>query len=93
MRGRLLGLAVAVLGLQAGFASAACPPGQTRNCVNLDGLANIGQDVVAREPLAKGTNPSIAAKTDTTKPYTGPTVGLTNTVRRAPTVGYRWSLE
>ena len=27
------------------------------------------------------------------KMYTGPTVGLSKMVRRAPTVGYKWSLD
>ena len=73
-------------------ADAACVPGQTRDCViNLDTVPQISRQIVAQErvlPAAKGP-----PGTDAQTPYSGPTIGLTPTVRRAPTVGYRWSFD
>ena len=73
-------------------AEGACPPGQKHDCViNLDAVPQISQQIVAKEgvaPAAK-TVPSAGSAT----PYTGPTIGITPTVRKAPTVGYRWSFD
>ena len=70
---------------------AACPPKQTRDCViNLDTMPQISREIVSKERVSpKKAGPTTDAKT----PYTGPTVGLTPTVRQYPTVGYRWSFE
>jgi hypothetical protein len=78
--------AAALLG--SASADAACTPNQTRDCViNLSAVPQISQQVVAsdRAPAAK------AATTEA--PYTGPTVGLTPTPRKFPTLGYRWSFD
>jgi len=72
-------------------AFAACPPGQKTGCVNLDGVPQISQQIVAQERV--GPARKEAPVVDTDKPYVGPTVGLSKMVRRAPTVGYKWSLE
>lgn len=72
-------------------ALAACPPGQTRNCVNFDLVPQISQQIVAQEPASPANK--LLPRTETDKPYTGPTVGLAPNVRRAPTVGYRWALQ
>lgn len=71
---------------------AVCPPKQTRDCViNLDAMPQISQQIVATERVApKG---KAAPNTDAKTPYTGPTVGVTPTVRMYPTVGYHWSFD
>lgn len=71
-------------------ASAACPPGQSRNCVNLDLTPQISQQVVAGAPSA---TPKAAPRGDAKPAYSGPIVGLSPTARPTPTVGYRWSLD
>jgi len=77
--------------LSGAGAGAACPSKQTRDCViNLDAVPQISQQIVAPEHAApKKAGPSADTKT----PYTGPTVGVTPTVRQYPTVGYRWSFD
>jgi len=72
-------------------AFAACPPGQTRNCVNFDLMPEISKQIVAQEPAPVGSK--FSPRTEPDKPYTGPTVGVAPGGRRAPTVGYRWSLQ
>ena len=75
-------------------AHAACPPGQKQACskgVDLNAVPDITQQIVASEtvaPAAKKAAPDTAAQ-----PYTGPTVGVSDRVRRAPMVGYHWSLD
>lgn len=77
--------------LSSAGAGAACPPKQTQDCViNLDAVPQISQQIVAPEQVTpKKAGPSTDAKT----PYTGPTLGVTPTVRQYPTVGYRWSFD
>ena len=91
MRTRLSAAIAAALLLGGTSALAACPPGQTRNCVNFDLVPQISEQIVAEEPGAAGPKAGPRAKSDT--PYTGPTVGIAPGVRRAPTVGYRWALQ
>ena len=74
----------------AGSAVAACPPGATRNCVNLDAVPQISQQIIAKEPVS-GVKITPASGSSTA--YTGPTFGLAPGVRRAPTVGYRWAID
>ena len=83
---------LAIAALCGAGAEAACPPKQTRDCViNLDAVPQISQQIISTERTApKGkTAPTTDAKT----PYTGPTLGVTPTVRQYPTVGYRWSFD
>jgi len=91
MRAGLCAAAVAALMLGSGAAGAACKPGPTRDCINLDLVPQI------TEQIAGGTQsatPSKRTNETAAKPaYTGPIVGLTPTVRPTPTVGYRWSLD
>ena len=75
----------------AGTASAACPPGQPQGCVNLNLTPKISQDLVGAEPLS--VRPKVAPAKAETTPYTGPTVGFSDKVRRAPKIGYRWALD
>jgi hypothetical protein len=73
-------------------AVAACPPGSARNCVNLDSVPQISQQIVAKEhvaPAAKG-----APNTGAEAPYTGMTVGVPkNSTGRGATVGYHWAFD
>ena len=78
--------AAALLG--SASADAACTPNQTRDCVINLNVPQISQQVVASDRAA----PAAKAATPET-PYTGPTVGLTPTPRKFPTVGYRWSFD
>ncbi len=72
-------------------AGAACPPRQTHNCVNLDGVPQISQRIVAGEHIA--APPKAAPQAQSEPGYTGPTVGISNKARRAPTIGYRWAIN
>jgi hypothetical protein len=73
----------------------ACPPGQSRNCVDLETVPQISQEIVAGERVAAPpkTAPAAAATPPYTGPTVGPTVGAGPAIRRAPTVGYRWSID
>ena len=80
-------LAAAIL-LSGAQAFAACPPGQPRGgCVDLDSVPQISQEIVAqgRSLPVRKAEPVVGRD----KMYTGPTVGLSKMVRRAPTVGAR----
>ena len=72
----------------AGFA--ACPPGPSRNCVNLDLVPQITQQIVAKEPVAAAPK---APPSNGPEAYTGPTVGTAPNLHRAPTLGYRWAIN
>lgn len=88
-------LAVAItafLLLWGTVAEGACVPQRGHNCLSFDRLPEISRQIIEREPLAASAKPKPAAAS-APAPYTGPTVGVSNMVRRAPTVGYRWSLE
>ena len=82
-------IAASVLG--GGPVWSACPAGKLRNCVDLDLVPQISQQIVAGEHIA--APPKTAPVTDAKPAYTGPTVGAAANLRRAPTVGYRWSLD
>jgi len=84
-------LAAAALLCGAG-AQAACPPKQTRDCViNLDAVPQISQQIVTTSRVAPATKAAPGAEPQT--PYSGPTVGLTPTPRKFPTLGYHWSFD
>jgi hypothetical protein len=91
MHARLSIATIAAVLVAGSGAFAACPPGQTRNCVNFDLVPQISQQIVAQEPA--GSANKLAPRTDPDKPYSGPMVGIAPGVRRAPTVGYKWSLQ
>jgi hypothetical protein len=82
-------LAASMLGCVA--ASASCPPGQSRKCLDLDQVPQISEQIVSDEHLA--VPPKTAPAAAPNAAYTGPTIGLSRTVRQAPTVGYRWSIN
>ena len=91
MRAGVAAAVVAASVLGAGAAGAACPTAATGHCVNLDLVPQISQQVVAAEPIVAPLKEVPAA--EPRPAYTGPIVGAAKNLRRAPTVGYRWSLE
>jgi hypothetical protein len=91
MRAGISAAIVAASLLAGGTAWSACPPGQSRNCVNLDGVPQISQQIVADERIA--TAPKTAPAAEPTPAYTGPALGVSKMLRRAPTVGYRWAID
>jgi hypothetical protein len=95
MRAGVSAAIVAASVLAGSAAWSACPQGQShsqsRNCVNLDGVPQISQQIVAGERIA--APPKTAPLSDQTAPYTGPAVGVSKMLRRAPTVGYRWAID
>jgi hypothetical protein len=89
-----IGVSAAILAasiLAGGTASAACPPGQSRKCLDLDQVPQISQQIVAGEHIA--VPPKTAPTAEPTPAYTGPTLGVSRTVRQAPTVGYHWAID
>jgi hypothetical protein len=91
MRASLSAAIIAATVLSCSVAWSGCPPRKSRNCVNLDIVPQISQQVVGPAHLAP---PPVARPATVPKaPYTGPTVGLAPTVRRTPTVGYRWAIN
>ena len=84
---------VALLWSVPGYA--ACSPKQTRGCgaegINLNGVPQISEQIAGQEQLTPARK--LTAPDETTGPYNGPTVGFSDRVRRAPTVGYRWALH
>ena len=82
---------IAAFLLAGGTAWSACSPGQSRNCVDLDLVPQISQQVVASERVAPP--PKTAPAAEPTPAYTGPALGLSKMIRGAPTVGYRWAID
>ena len=91
MRAGVSAAIVAAALLSSGTGWSACPPGQSRNCLDLDVVPQISRQIVADQHLA--TPPKTAPATEAKPAYTGPTVGVSRTVRQAPTVGYRWAID
>lgn len=91
MRAGLAAAFVAASVFVGGHAGAACPVRATGKCVDLDLVPQISQQIVATEHIA--APPKAAPQAEAPPAYTGPIVGAAKNVRRAPTVGYRWSLE
>jgi hypothetical protein len=81
--------AASVLG--PGTGSAACPSGTAGDCVNLGLVPQITQQIVAGERIA--TPPPKARAAEPIPIYTGPTIGAAPNLRRAPEIGYRWSID
>jgi hypothetical protein len=91
MHARLAAAIVAAAVFGGGACGAACPPGAKGRCVDLDGVPEISQQIVATEHIV--TPPKDVPAAEPQPAYTGPIVGAAKNVRRAPTVGYRWSIE
>ena len=97
-----LALAVsATILLAAGSAYGGCNAAPEKNphkgrkpqdCViNFSAVPEISKKIVSEEQQQPVAKPSFAEPEN--KPYTGPTVGVSSMVRRAPEVGYKWSLN
>ena len=95
MRIGVSAMIVAATLLAGGTAWSACPPGQSqgasRNCVDLGGVPQISQEIVAAERV--GALPKTTPTTGPEPAYTGPALGVSKMIRRAPTVGYHWALD
>jgi hypothetical protein len=95
MRAGVLATIVAASILVGSPAWPACPQGQSdsqsRNCVNLDGVPQISQQIVAGEHIA--APPKTARPGEANAAYTGPAVGVSKMLRRAPMVGYHWAID
>jgi hypothetical protein len=78
-------------------AKAACAAKSSYRCidtgspVNLNSVPDIASKIVSQEPISAKQNKS-ATEPTAPAPYTGPVIGVTSG-KRAPTVGYSWSLE
>jgi hypothetical protein len=95
MRAGVSAMIVAASLLVGGTAWSACPPGQSqspsRNCVDLGSVPQISRQIVDGEHT---TAPPKTTPPDDAQPgYTGPALGLSKMIRRAPTVGYHWALD
>ena len=92
MNARVSVLLVTVAALCGAAAEAACPPGQKHDCViNLDAMPQISQQIVSKERIAPAAKAAPGAESQPS--YNGPTIGLTPTPRKFPTLGYRWSFD
>lgn len=91
MRAGLAAAIVAVSVFGGDAAGAACLAGAKGRCVDLDLVPQISQQIVATEHIVAPPKDTSAA--EPRPAYTGPIVGTAKNLRRAPTVGYRWSLE
>jgi hypothetical protein len=89
--------AVALVLSVAVAAAGPCGPHKRKHCVppdttvNLGGVSDISQKIVASEPA-----PAPAKLPPSGEPapgYTGPTIGAAPMPGRAPTIGYKWSIE
>ena len=85
-----LGVVAALLWGTAAYG--ACVPAKKHNCVDLSAIPNIAQEVVGAEklpPRGEKTPPELPAANT----YNGPTIGLSNAVRRAPEIKYKWDID
>ena len=91
-RAPLFALAAALV--CAAAAEAACPAGEARCAkVDLNGVPEITQQIVAQQSAAPAQKPLTPAVPGAASSYTGPTFGVSDRARRAPVVGYRWAIE
>ena len=91
-------LAVTVAATLPGVAAkGACAPKSSYQCVdigapvNLSSVPDIAGKIVNEEPVSARHGEPATVSTPPA-PYTGPIFGITSG-KRAPTVGYSWSLE
>jgi hypothetical protein len=84
-------LSVVVVMTWSTVAFGACVPLKHRDCIDLSAVPDIAQQVIAPEKVAPP--PEKAPPTPPTSTYNGPTVGMSNAVRRAPEIGYHWSID
>jgi hypothetical protein len=91
-------LAIAAVTAAARADAGSCGPKYPYQCTNntgqnidLNSVSDIASKIVSEQPVTQSqkktvNEPAVAA------PYSGPIVGVTSG-KRAPTVGYSWSLE
>lgn len=92
MRAGLAAAIVAASILGGGAAGAACGTRTKDHCVvDLGLVPQISQQIVATEHIVAPRKEAPVAEPQPA--YTGPTVGAAKNVRRAPEVGYRWSID
>lgn len=91
MRTGISAAIVAASVLYGGTAGSACLQSQSHRCVDLAIVPQVSQEIVAGEHIV--VPPKTAPKAEPRPAYTGPTVGLSPTVRQTPTVGYHWSID
>jgi hypothetical protein len=94
----VLPLSVVVFGLSVAVAAAGpCGPGKRKHCVppdttvDLSSVGDISQKIVAGEPAPAPVKPVWSG--DPTSDYNGPSLGLAPLPKRAPEIGYKWSIE
>ncbi len=92
-------LAIAITAVTSATAAAGgpCSRENSRNCLNFPAVLNftsvptISEQIVTEEHTGSRQQ-KLTIDPPAAAPYTGPTFG-TSLGRRAPTVGYQWSLE
>ena len=92
-------LAIAITAVTSATAAGGgpCSRENSRNCLNFPAVLNfssvptISEQIVTEEHTGSRQQ-KLTIDPPAAAPYTGPTFG-TSLGRRAPTVGYRWSLE
>jgi hypothetical protein len=77
--------------MASGAACADCKSIRSRDCVNLDLVPQISEQIVGAEHIAAPQQNAPAASA--IPAYTGPIFGVSPTVKQAPTVGYRWAIN
>jgi hypothetical protein len=92
-------LAIAITAVTSATAASGgpCSRENSRNCLNFPAVLNFSSVPTISEQIVteEHTNPrqqKLTIDPPAAAPYTGPTFG-TSLGRRAPTVGYQWSLE
>ena len=92
-------LAIAITAVTSATAAGGgpCSRENSRNCLNFPAVLNFSSVPTISEQIVteEHTNPrqqKLTIAPPAAAPYTGPTFG-TSLGRRAPTVGYQWSLE
>ncbi|MBV8508426.1 MAG: hypothetical protein JOZ11_21805 [Alphaproteobacteria bacterium] len=90
-------LVLAITAVTATAEAGSCGPKNSYSCANdrqnidLSSVPDITKKVVGDEPVIQ-SQPKPVNNPAAGSPYTGPIVGVTSG-KRAPTVGYSWSLE
>ena len=92
-------LAIAITAVTSATAAGGgpCSRENSRNCLNFPAVLNFSSVPTISEQIVTEEHPDAKQQKLTidppaAAPYTGPTFG-TSLGRRAPTVGYQWSLE
>ena len=92
-----LAIAITAVTSAAAVGGGPCSRENSRNCLNFPAGLNFSTVPTISEQIVTEEHPSpkqqkLTIDPPVPAPYTGPTFG-TSLGRRAPTVGYQWSLE